>query len=474
MSEKIYTLLLRFYPSRFRQEYGKEALQLVRDRMRDERGAWRRLRLWVDLLADLAISAPRQHFRTQPALAAAPPQGSVSGVPSFRILEEEPIRFGTLVVAGLLAVGALGMVLILLNRSGGYRRRVGTAAASQSGAVRWSPSPSVAGMPQGDSDAEAIGAGGSRPQAGSASGQSAGSVLFQVEAAERQRVIDAVTENLREHYFDSGEGRKIADAVQVHAQHGDYDAMTEGGAFAEALTRQMRDVSQNMDLVVAYSARALPNGPPPGAEERYRSAILQSNCTFEKVEVLAHNIGYVKLNSFPDASICRETAVAEMARLNGAAAVIFDLRDNGGGYGSMVSLLAGYLFTRPTYIYSPRESSSAQSWTLSPVAGNRLADKPVYVLTSGATASAAEQFCYNLKMLKRATLVGETTRGSAHAGVFHRIDDHFGMGIPEVQAKNPYGKNDWEGVGVEPDVKVNAADALETAEKLAERRLGRK
>ena len=108
------------------------------------------------------------------------------------------------------------------------------------------------------------------------------------------------------------------------------------------------------------------------------------------------------------------------------------------------------------------------------MAGNRLADKAVYVLTSGETASAAEQFCYNLKMLKRATLVGETTRGSAHAGVFHRIDDHFGMGIPEVQAKNPYGKNDWEGVGVEPDVKVNAADALETAEKLAERRLGRK
>ncbi len=474
MSEKIYTLLLHLYPSRFRQEYGEEALQLVRDRMRDERGTWRRLRLWVDLLADLAISAPRQHFRTQPELATAPPQGSVSGVPSFRILEEEPIRFGTLVIAGLLAAGALGMVLILLNRGGGYRLRAGTAAASQPGAVRWSPSRSVGGMPQGDSDVEAIGAGGSRSQAGSAREQSAGSVFFQLEAAERRRVIDAVTENLREHYFDSGEGRKIADAVRAQAQHGDYDAITEGQAFAEALTRQMRDVSQNKDLVVVYSASVLPSGPPPGAEERYRSAMLQSNCSFEKVEVLAHNIGYVKLNSFPDASICREIAVAEMARLNGADAVIFDLRDNGGGYGSMVSLLAGYLFTRPTYIYSPRENSSAESWTQSPVAGNRLADKPVYVLTSGATASAAEQFCYNLKMLKRATLVGETTRGSAHAGVFHRIDDHFGMGIPEVQAKNPYGKNDWEGVGVEPDVKVNAADALETAEKLAERRLGRK
>ncbi len=473
MSEKIYALLLHLFPSRFRQAYGEEALRLVRDRMGDERGVWRRLRLWVDLLGDLAISAPRQHSLAKSMLAAVPAQANVSGVPSFQILEEEPIRVGTLVVAGLLAVGVLGMVLILLNRSGGYRPRAGTAAASQSGGVRWSPSPSVAGMPEGDSDAEAIGYGGSRSQAGPASARPADKVFFPVEAAERQRVIGAVTKNLREHYFDSGEGRKIADAVLAHAQHGDYDAMTEG-AFAEALTRQMRNVSQNMDLVVVYSASALPSGPPPGVEERYRSAMLQSNCTFEKVEVLAHNIGYVKLNSFPDASICEGTAVAEMARLNGADAVIFDLRDNGGGNGDMVSLLAGYLFTRPTYIYSPRENPSAQSWTQSPVAGNRLADKPVYVLTSGATASAAEQFCYNLKMLKRATLVGETTRGSAHAGVFHRIDDHFGMGIPEVEVKNPYGKSDWEAVGVEPDMKVNAADALETAEKLAERRLGRK
>jgi C-terminal processing protease CtpA/Prc len=96
-----------------------------------------------------------------------------------------------------------------------------------------------------------------------------------------------------------------------------------------------------------------------------------------------------------------------------------------------------------------------------------LAETPVYLLTSASTWSGAEQFAYNLKKLKRATLVGETTRGGTHAGVFHRIDDHFGIGIPEQKVINPFGKGDWEGVGVEPDVKVSADDALETAEKLA-------
>jgi retinol-binding protein 3 len=77
-------------------------------------------------------------------------------------------------------------------------------------------------------------------------------------------------------------------------------------------------------------------------------------------------------------------------------------------------------------------------------------------------------------MLKRATLIGEKTGGAAHAGVFHRIDDHFGMGIPEVKTINPFSKTDWAETGVEPDVKVKAADALETAKKLAESKLQRK
>ena len=161
-----------------------------------------------------------------------------------------------------------------------------------------------------------------------------------------------------------------------------------------------------------------------------------------------------------------------MASLNDANAIIFDLRDNRGGAPDSTRLFAGYLFDHPEYWYSPREAPNEDSWT-QPVPRNKLADKPVYVLTSSTTWSGAEQFCYNLKMLKRATLVGETTAGGAHAGVFHRINDHFGVAIPQVRSINPFGNADWEGVGVEPDVRVKAANALETAVKIAEARLQR-
>jgi C-terminal processing protease CtpA/Prc len=223
---------------------------------------------------------------------------------------------------------------------------------------------------------------------------------------------------------------------------------------------------------MVYSQDKLPERPPaqtPEDRARYRKFLEQNSCFVKKVEILPHQVGYLKLDWFSEPSICQPTDVSAMAALNNANAIIFDLRDNRGGAPGSTQLFAAYLFDHPEYWYNPREAPNEDSWTRSPVPGNKLADKPVYVLTSSKTWSGAEQFCYNLKMLKRATLVGETTAGGAHAGVFHRIDDHFGVAIPQVKSINPFGNADWEGVGVEPDVKVKAANALETAVKLAQR-----
>lgn len=307
--------------------------------------------------------------------------------------------------------------------------------------------------------------------------QKGGGEVFKLDTAERHRVIAAAGAILKKHYIERDTGQKMADALLVHEKSGDDDAVTDGAAFAALLTRQMRDVSPDRHLTLDYSQAPLPQRPTgqtPEGLARYREAMKQQNCTFERVEILPHNIGYLKLNSFPDVSVCQRTAAAAMASLNHADAIIFDLRDNRGGEPAMVALMASYLFDRPEYWYNPRENTTERSWTHSPVPGSRLADKSVFVLTSGSTYSGAEQFSYDLKVLKRATLVGETTGGGAHSGVWHRIDDHFGMGIPETKSINPFSKTDWAEVGVEPDVKVKAADALETAVKLAESKLRKK
>jgi hypothetical protein len=301
-----------------------------------------------------------------------------------------------------------------------------------------------------------------------------------LDASQRRRVIQAAAANLTKYYVDPEAAQKMADALLAHEKSGDDDAAADGDAFADLLTTQMMKVSHDRNVVMAYSAVASADNPlEPTSNEvaRYRKEMEQNYCTIETAKILPHNIGYLKLNAFPDANVCGVTVTHAMTSLNRADAIIFDLRDNRGGYANMVALLATYLFDHPTHLndfYDRSENSTEQSWTLPPVPGNRLADKPVFVLTSPTTFSAAEGFAYDLKMLKRATLVGETTSGRGHLGMGHRIDDHFAIHVPGIKVINPVSNTNWEGTGVEPDVKVKAADALATAEKLAKMKLQQK
>lgn len=308
-----------------------------------------------------------------------------------------------------------------------------------------------------------------------------------VNAEERQRVIEELVTSLKQYYVYPELAGEMADAVLTHAKSGEYDRVTDGQTLADLLTRELKDVSHDAHLRMVYSSverpphrPVTPGPPPPPPPElvaRYRKEMEESNCTFQKAQILPNNVGYLKLNSFPDASICGATAAAVMAKLNQADAVIFDLRENGGGSPRMVALLATYLFDHPTHLtdfYNRAENSTQESWTLQPVPGNRLADKPAYVLTSASTFSGAEEFAYDLKMLKRATVVGETTRGGAHLVRAYPLNGHFEIAIPSARPINPISKTDWEGTGVEPDVTVTADTALTTAEKLAERELSKR
>jgi hypothetical protein len=96
------------------------------------------------------------------------------------------------------------------------------------------------------------------------------------------------------------------------------------------------------------------------------------------------------------------------------------------------------------------------------------------LLTSRNTFSAAEEFTYNLKNMKRAVVIGETTGGGAHDNKFVILSDNFEMSLPFARAINPITKTNWEEVGVEPDVKVSADKALDTALAMASKKLAEK
>lgn len=299
-----------------------------------------------------------------------------------------------------------------------------------------------------------------------------------IDAATRTRVLDAAATKLTELYVFPDVGKRMAKALRDHAAAGTYDTVTDARAFAKLLTEHLRAVSRDLHLGVSFHATPIPEATPDAsADEAQQRAQLESmNCGFRKAERLDGNIGYLKFDMFGPPSICGPKATEAFAAIGSVDALVVDLRDNGGGDPEMVAFVSSYLFAKRTHlnsIYDRPTNKTTKFYTKPDVPGAKLATQPVFVLTSKRTFSGAEEFAYNLKNLKRATILGETTGGGAHPTMGVRLDTHFQIGIPSARAINPITKTNWEGIGVKPDVEVAAELALETAKQLAAERLAK-
>jgi C-terminal processing protease CtpA/Prc len=244
--------------------------------------------------------------------------------------------------------------------------------------------------------------------------------------------------------------------------------------FAHKLTEDLLSISHDKHIRVRFDPEGITRQNQAVSDEDKQKLLQQdierykkNNFGFKEIKILDGNIGYLNLTGFADASFAGETAVAAMNYLSNADAIIFDLRENGGGSPSMIQLITSYLYdSEPVHLnnfYWRPKDLNTQTWTLPHVPGKRSPDTPVYVLTSHSTFSAAEEFSYNLKNLKRATLIGETTGGGAHPGGPVIATDRFIVGVPSGRAINPITNTNWEGVGVVPHVQVQAKEALATA-----------
>ena len=291
-----------------------------------------------------------------------------------------------------------------------------------------------------------------------------------VDAATRTQVIAGAIDHLRRAYIFADVAEKMADAIKAREAKKEYDSITSGQSFAETLTKDLQEVSKDKHLRVLYNADGLPqrSGPPsPEDRARMQAEERRRNFGFQRVERLDGNVGYIELLGFSGSPDAGEAAIPAMNFVAGTDALIFDLRRNGGGSPSMIGLISSYLFNDVVHLndfYIRERDERRQFWTSPHVQGRRYGqDKPVYVLTSTRTFSAAEEFTYNLKNLKRATIVGETTGGGAHPGGVRRINNHFGIWVPNGRAINPITKTNWEGTGIEPDIKVPVDKALPSA-----------
>lgn len=293
---------------------------------------------------------------------------------------------------------------------------------------------------------------------------------------DRAAVIEAAIATL-DHYVFPEVAARLQTGLRDRLAAGSYDDITTPAQLAERLTVELQQESGDRQLRLHHSPHPLPDLDPDArlsaaalAEERHHSSL--RNFDLNTVERLQGNIGYLQLYGFEPPEFAGDTLAAALQFLAHTQALIIDLRRNRGGSPAMVALLCSYLL--PAYplvhlndLYWRPDDSTRQWWTVPHVPAPRYLDRPVYLLTSQDTFSAAEEFAYNLRVLNRVKVIGEHTAGGAHPGRGYRLSDHFWLFVPTGRAINPTTGTNWADTGVIPDVKVPSELALLTAHLMA-------
>ena len=280
-------------------------------------------------------------------------------------------------------------------------------------------------------------------------------------AATQQQTIDSVAALLERMYPAADTGVLIADHLRERFAAGAFASATEPAAFVSALTREMQAVNGDRHLNVRLA------GTGPGRRARPSpESEREANYYLSRPEVLEGNVGYLKVGMLSRHPEALEVLGASLRELEHTDAIIIDLRGTPGGSPMMANGIISH-FTEPG-IPSLRVSDRYMNETyvretLDQVPGPRRTDVPLYVLVDSRSASAAEDVPFVLQNLGRATIVGERTAGAGRNNVLEDVGNGVIASISVSRVQDPATGREWELVGVQPDIAVPAAQALETA-----------
>ena len=287
-------------------------------------------------------------------------------------------------------------------------------------------------------------------------------------------VVAEVTTLVNEHYVDPAAAVQITRALAASLAGGRY--ASDEQSLAAAVTADLQSVNGDKHLRLVYHAAPLPASEPGDDAAEYAAMASWADRTghgIARVEWLTGNIGYLDVQPvlFPPV-ISGDAVTAAMSLIAPADALILDLRNCLGGDPGAAVFLCSYLHgpepVELTGLYEREHDRVRQQWTLPFVPGRRFGPaKPVYVLTGSATFSGGEQVAYDLQQLGRATIIGQRTKGGAHAREGFRVHPHLEATISVARAVSPVTGGNWEGSGVTPDIRTSPGEEKDRAHQLA-------
>lgn len=172
--------------------------------------------------------------------------------------------------------------------------------------------------------------------------------------------------------------------------------------------------------------------------------------TFQMME---GDVGYIKIANFNSRCASESVAAIEQLLEQGAKALLFDVRSNGGGYkDEMVELLDYLLPAGP--LFRSEDYSGKVSVDKSDA---RCLEIPMAVLVDARSYSAAEFFAAALREYEAAIVVGEQTTGKGHFQVTYKLNDGSAVNLSIGRYTTPNGVN-LDGVGITPDVEVQVSE----------------
>lgn len=281
-------------------------------------------------------------------------------------------------------------------------------------------------------------------------------------------LIQQIANLLEDKYVFPDVGKQVADHLRQWVDEN--KPLPSPPELADMLNETFTSLTHDSHLRIDYDPKRASGGNnTEQLMQRHFEKALRNNFGFLKVERLAGNIGYLKIQEFSPPEPAMTLAAGAMAFVANTQGLIFDIRGHKGGTPEMVQLLISYLVDEKpqslTGIYSRETDQTEAFFTLEEIPGKRMNNVPVYIIVDGKTHSAGEAFAYDLQALKRAIIIGTRTRGGAHLVEFMPLMGMYVFVLPIARAINPITNSNWQGTGVIPDIEVTDQDPLMIAHR---------